>query len=32
MTLVLVTHEPDYAVMAVKEIFLKGGLTVNKPV
>lgn len=30
MTLVLVTHEPDYAAMAEKEIFLKDGLAVNE--
>ena len=29
MTLVLVTHEQDYAAMAEKEIFLKDGLTIN---
>jgi len=29
MTLVLVTHEADFAAMAEKEIFLKDGLTIN---
>ncbi|MDH5392070.1 MAG: ABC transporter ATP-binding protein [Gammaproteobacteria bacterium] len=29
MTLILVTHEPDYAAMAEKEIFLKDGVIVN---